>query len=284
MQKKKINKLFCAPNKNGRGTTCYSKEDLLFLANVFNKAHPPEKHIPLNQSKDKLWSSLRQKMKKQCTNEWCWLEQNFVPTPYAKKLMNETFRPKKPEEWEKNPFEWLTTVDIKKVMKQYEKKYPSFLFVGPVPVDCPTGITCVLSGLDVTLLINRLGKTKFGTIFNLDPHNKPGSHWVGVYSDFVKGNIYYFDSIGIEPPKPIHTFLNKLKDSIKKYHQDVLDKNINIDILINRTRFQYGSSECGVFSMYFIISNLEGKGIKSFNKKIVNDKKMNELRDEYFRS
>ncbi len=106
-----------------------------------------------------------------------------------------------PQEWKDNPFEWLSTTDIKNVMKQYEKKYPSFLFMGPVPVDCPSAITCSLSGLDVEILINQLGKTKLGIIFNLDKHDEPGSHWVATFFDFKKCRILYFDSVGMPPPK-----------------------------------------------------------------------------------
>lgn len=279
---KQYTKLYCAPDRGSNRTTCYSKEDLLFLAQSYNQHRPDGKHIKLGNSKRKLWADLQDRLKNECESEWCWLEQSFVPAPYSKKMLNETFRPKKPTEWNRNPFEWLTTDDIRKVMKQYEKKYHSFLFIGPVPVDCPTEITCALSGLDAKTLIERVGRTKLGVIFNLDPHNKPGSHWVAVYSDFLEGNIFYFDSVGLPPPLPIKRFLEKLKDSIEQYHKS-LKKNINVRILVNNTRFQYGSSECGVFSMYFIISNLTGDGVKSFKQKTVNDKKMNQLRDILYR-
>jgi hypothetical protein len=195
-------------------------------------------------------------------------------------MLQETFRPKKPKEWNKNPYEWLTTEDIKKVMKQYEKRYPSFLFIGPVPLDCPTSITCPLSNFNVKLLIEVLGKTKLGVVYNLDPHNKPGSHWVALYSDFRKKTIFYFDSVGLPPPQPILSFINKLQNSIQEYYKIVFNINVNVNVLTNKTKFQYGSSECGVFSMYFIISNLTGKGIK---KEETNDKKMNQMRNFLYR-
>lgn len=270
-------KLYCAPDRDKNTKTCYTKEDLLFLVNSYNKKRPSNKNIPIHQSKEQLWKSLRERLKSECETEWCWLEQDFVPAPYSKKILNEVFRPEKPEEWKKNPFEWLTSIDIKKVMKQYEKKYPEFIFIGPVPVDCPSGITCALSGLDVDLLDKRLGKTKMGVIFNLDPHNKPGSHWVAVYADFIKGGIFYFDSVGMNPPIPIKRFLEKLKENINNtYHN-------NAEVFVNRTKFQFGNSECGVFSMHFIISNLEGKGLEELNKQNTNDEKMNQLRDIYYR-
>jgi len=276
--------LFCAPDINSGGVTCYSKEDLVFLIKAYNKKRPRTHQIKIkNKSKKNLWLALNKKLRKDCNNEWCWLEQNFVPAPYAKKQLKEKFRPKMPEEWEENPFEWLTTTDIKKVMKQYEKRYPSFLFMGPVPSDCPSEITCSLSGLDVEILINRLGKTKLGIIYNLDKHDDPGSHWVATYFDFKKGIILYFDSVGIPPPKLIMNFLKKMKKSCEEYFMNNFGIEKDVDIYANTTRFQFGDSECGIFSMHFIISNLRGDNMHQMEKSEINDIIMNELRKKYYR-
>ena len=48
-----------------------------------------------------------------------------------------------------------------------------------------------------------------GIVFNLDPHDKPGSHWVSMYVDLNNGGIYYFDSYGYKPLKEILFNLNK---------------------------------------------------------------------------
>ena len=37
--------------------------------------------------------------------------------------------------WVKDRFRWLSTTDIEKVLKQYEKKYPDFKNIGPTPID-----------------------------------------------------------------------------------------------------------------------------------------------------
>ena len=46
-----------------------------------------------------------------------------------------TFRPKTPKSWYKNNTEWLSTIDIEKVLNQYEDLYPDFQFIGAVPID-----------------------------------------------------------------------------------------------------------------------------------------------------
>jgi hypothetical protein len=282
--KSKDKELFCSPDRDDSDGTCYTRDDLVFLSQAYNRSRPHDKHINVSdKSKMEIWKSLQERLKSECSKEWCWLEQNFVPAPYAKVMMNETFRPKMPREWKRNPYQWLTTPEISRVMKQYEKKYTSFLFIGPQPVDCPSKITCALSNLNVSLLINKLGKTKLGVIYNLDPHDKPGSHWVAMFADFLEPNVIYFDSVGIGPPNLIRRFMEKLKKSIEEYWLKEKKQKKNVPILVNRTRFQFGSSECGIFSMYFIIDQLGGNTLKELKDKKPTDKKMNQLRKKFYR-
>ena len=80
--------MFCAPDINSGGVTCYSKKDLVFLIKAYNKKRPKSHNINfLNKSKKDLWVDLNRKLSRDCNNEWCWLEQKFVPAPYAKKWL-----------------------------------------------------------------------------------------------------------------------------------------------------------------------------------------------------
>ena len=49
-------------------------------------------------------------------------------------------------------------------------------------------------------MIEKLNKTRLGIVYNLDTHNKPGSHWVSVSSNFLEPSIYYFDSDDVLKP------------------------------------------------------------------------------------
>ena len=66
-----------------------------------------------------------------------------------------------PVEWKTNPTAWLSTIDINKVMKQYEKN-SDFVFLGAVPIDFDYdfGIgTCVsneLCNLDVENMVKEM--------------------------------------------------------------------------------------------------------------------------------
>ena len=56
----------------------------------------------------------------------------------------------------------------------------------------------------------------------------------------------------------------------------------NIDIRYNTNRHQYKNSECGVYSMNFIIRLLRGEGFAKIEKSKVIDDEMNKCRKVYF--
>ena len=61
-------------------------------------------------------------------------------------------------------------------------------------------------------------------------------------------------------------------------------KNQNdFDIRINKIQHQEGDSECGVYSMNFIIRLLRGETFDEITNNITKDKNMMECRKSYFR-
>ena len=55
------------------------------------------------------------------------------------------------------------------------------------------------------------------------------------------------------------------------------------DINYNKIRHQYKNSECGVYSLHFIIKMLEGRTFKNVTEDIIDDDRINECRKAYFR-
>ena len=155
-------------------------------------------------------------------------------------------------------------------MKQYEKKFDDFNFLGVVPSDCPTKIHCELSNIDLGgLKKNKVNK--IGMIYNLDVSSGPGTHWVAVYIDNKNNEINYFDSYGSEPIKLIHDFILSL---VRKYRK----LGINPAVIYNDKRHQYGGSECGMYSINFLLERLHGVDMYDIYKRKISDKKMNDLR------
>ena len=285
-----MNKSVCAPGKGIDKISCLSKESLIKIIKAYNKqirssgggSNSTSKNKPIsfkNKSKKKLWEDLRSKMSGECDNEVCWIDRSFMRDVYDPEIHDNTFKPKQPDSWKIKKNTWLTTSDINGVMKQYENKYPDFLFIGPVAVDCPGGYYCELTNFNFA----RLGKiNKVGIVYNLDPHYKGGSHWVGLYIDKKKNQVNYYDSYGHSPPTQIKSFMNQIRDQLSEYNKK---NNINKDPILNynKVRHQYGGSECGVYSMNFIIHSLKGRSFDYIQKKKFTDKQMLEMRDILYR-
>ena len=63
-----------------------------------------------------------------------------------------------------------------------------------------------------------------------------------------------------------------------------INKKKKINLLKNITRHQRGNSECGIFSMNFIIKYLEGDSFKKIIESKPSDKDMNNLRRVLYRN
>ena len=115
-------KLKCSPKLQENDFTCYSNDSLIKLKNLWNARHP-DVMITTNDPRE-IWESLKRHLKNVCNKESCWLKQNFASSGVDKEMLNYTFAPKSPDDWKKNPNEWLNSIDIENVMKQYEKEFP----------------------------------------------------------------------------------------------------------------------------------------------------------------
>jgi hypothetical protein len=233
-----------------------------------------------NDSKE-IHKTLTKYMSDICNKESCWLKQNFMDIK-TKNELTESFAPVSPEEWKKNPNEWLSSVDIMKVMKQYERAYKCFDFIGPSPIDFDTKMLygeCVWDELCNFSLYEQIkkGKTKIGIIFNTDPHNKPGQHWISMFINIKKKKIFFFDSVGDKAPKEIMMLINRIIKQGKKLNMNIkFDQNHPVE-------HQYGDTECGIYSLFFISHMLEDKFTEHYMKThILKDDYMQKFRKVYF--
>jgi hypothetical protein len=273
-----IDKNNCAPcrlkdkNKNKDIKTCYSKESLIKISKAWNKEF--KNSIPINfknKSKKQLWLTIQKKMNNLCENdENCWKKQNFVKKMKDTEIELYTFKPEYPKSWLSDRYTWLNTYDIYYVMKQYEKTFDYFIFLGPIPSDCPTKIQCELSNIDL-IKLKKNNINKIGIIYNLDTSNQSGSHWIGMYIDNKNNEINIYDSQVGTGNYLIRQFVQKIVD---KYRVN----NITPIVIYNDTRHQYGGSECGVYSMNFILERLHGTNMYEISRMKIPDEKMNFLR------
>ena len=220
-------------------------------------------------------TDLAKKLECNSNNGRCLVENSLLSSDEKKTLLDTFFRPKAPESWKKDPDMWLTSEDIAVVMKQYEKAHPEFRFLGVVPIDfsapdpyaknekCMNEQFC---HVDLEEEKSK-GRKIVGAVFNLDPHYKGGSHWVGLAIDVNRNCVYYFDSYGVAPPPQVSKFMRSLTL-----------QNPKLKLQSNGRRFQFSDTECGMYSMYFLTQMIDGVSFKKFCKNPVPDKRMYGLR------
>ena len=264
----------CAPckKKNNEFKTCYSKDSLIKIAKELNKKFKNKEQIQINnQSKRKLWEHIQKRLSSICDNdEYCWKKQSFIKKLKDTEIEMYTFKPEYPKEWLKDKYTWLNTYDIYYVMKQYERVFNDFIFVGPIPSDCPTKIHCELSKLDL-MKLKKNKIYKIGIIYNLDLSHQPGSHWIAVYIDNKNNEINIYDS-------QVGTGTSLIRKFIGKIYEHYQRNNIEPIVIYNDTRHQYAGSECGMYSMNFILERLHGKTMYEISQMKIPDEDMNHLR------
>ena len=281
--KPKLKKINCSPKnkKEINDYTCYTDKSLFKLRDLWNARHPDIK-INTNNPKE-IHSLLAQFLGNVCNKESCWLKQKGV-FGVIENDMVDSFAPESPPEWKKNPNEWLSSIDIIDVMKQYEKAYKCFDFIGPSPIDFDTRKLygeCVWNELCNFNVADQVknGKTKIGIILNTDPHNEPGQHWISLFINIVKKQIFFFDSTGDKPPKEVITFINRIKEQGSKLSPKIVFKYDSSE----GVEHQYGNTECGIYSLYFIVHMLEDKTTSHYLKThILRDNYINKFRKIYF--
>ena len=291
----------CAPSKSFNKGSCFTIESLQKIAKVYNIKNTNNK-IEITDNKEKLLNHLTNRLS-ECQS--CWLRMELVKNMNDNEI-NNTFRPEGPEK----KSDWLSTIDINDVVEQYQEKYKDFVFLGAVPYDFMELNVLGINNLNLDKL-EKEGKTKIGLVINLDEHDQNGSHWVSLFSDLKNRQIYFFDSVGETPGKKIKWFINKLTNYIykkntnekiqvggiikiinkisdkkikQKYTSILHDKLSDIDIRYNKKQHQFKNSECGVYSINFVVRLTGGETFDSITNNIMKDNKMNKCRETYFRN
>lgn len=231
------------------------------------------------ETTNELWMKLRTAMGTEC-DDICMINKLNIKTD---RDVVKFLKPFRPPEWDKNPNEWLSSLDIIAVMEQYEKRFKDFKFIGPTPIDFNEKIggfgKCVydeLCKINVEKLYNN-DIRKIGIIFNLDKHTQSGSHWVAMYVNLIQPvYIGYWDSVAEKPPSEINELINILNKQIK----DVNDQEP--EIKINTVQHQFKNTECGMYCLYFIIEQLRGRTFEDIIYKKISDNQMDDYRYGYF--
>jgi len=292
----------CAPSKKFTDGSCFTIDSLKLIANEYNKINT-KNLIKISDNKTDMVNQISKAFSKSCSNQTCWLRTDVVKKIKNDDIHDNTFRPTGPS----IGYDWLSTTNINDVVNQYEELHKDFVFLGALPNDFQELPILGLNDIDFDDFIKD-GKTKIGLVINLDTHDKTGSHWVALYTDLMEKQLYYFDSLGNKPGFRIRKFNNKILDYMykKKYNKNLEigkiikgirhkknksskyttllnDKLNDFDIRYNSIQHQKENSECGVYSINFIIRSVKGETFDEITQNITTDNEINECRKKYFR-
>jgi hypothetical protein len=284
----------CSPKFADQTISCFTKEALLKITNAYNRRYGQKIKAGNSHTKKQIWENLQSELSDRCgQDETCWLEQDFLKRNAMG--LNQYFKPLAPI----GRYQWLTTDDIENVMAQYDDKYRNFKFVGALPMDfmdLPWQEAKYLQKLNPATE----NYDHIGVIFNLDPSNKSGSHWVALNIDNQKKEIAFFDSYGNK-----HTLPNKYKmpftdsygqqignqvpvpkeiqDFIFQLHRRITQSGGSpYKMKVNTIQHQYANSECGIYSMLFLLK-CHNNSFEKITQDIVVDEIANQFRDKFFR-
>lgn len=219
-------------------------DEVEHLRKVYNKEHPKEPEIATGPT-EQVWDELQSRLRAKCK------------TGRAECIVASMLkRPKAPEEWALNRYEWLSSDDIDAIEKNFKELFSDYFYVGSVPIDFDLQDEtrkCLVSALCAMKLdeLYKKGKHRIGIVINTDPHDGPGQHWVAVFCDIRPELEYprftYFDSYAMTPEPEI----KKLMKRWKKQWDETGIHSKGMKLTYNKTRHQYKDSECGMYCLYF---------------------------------
>lgn len=300
----------CAPSKKYEQGTCFTLLSLVKMSRAYNgflkenitdKKHYKggskiiRKPIKIKNDKKYLLQELTDRLYPVCKDDQvCWLDIDFIRKLNDFDISKNSILP----EIDNGKFTWLSTTNIDEVMAQYMSIHKDFIFLGGLPVDYDELPFIGIHNLNFDEIYNK-GFTKIGAIINTDPHTKSGQHWTALYADIAKSQVYFFDSYGVQPDDRIRPFIERIASwcSQKHNHGKIREEKckmmtkkggackyeriMNVDF--NRNRHQYKNSECGVYSLFFILKMLEGHKFEDIVNDKIPDQQMTDLRDKLFR-
>lgn len=189
----------------------------------------------------------------------------------------------------------LNNFNIDEVLKLYTRKYPNYHHIPFRMIDFKVTETNwfnsrkkdqTLTFLNPKEHITDRSKDCCGVVLNTDYSNGRGKHWFCLFFDFRNINhitLEYFNSSGNMPPQEVHVYLVALK---RKVYMEYPKSECTIETVSNK-QIQYSETECGVYSLYYIISRLEGHSLEEIRKIIktrgISDKLMLDVRSHIFR-
>lgn len=270
-------KVTCANRKKKYGS-CFRLSDLIYMRKIWNKNHATDKKQLIRKkdveedgevSYEKLWIQLKDRLNSADDFNW----NLFFRDKNLDTIQKKRFLPFIPNEWKYNPTTWLSNLNIDEIMRYYTKKYPQFYYHFALGVDlerkegnqCYYGNLCDFNLKD--LIDNK--QECFGVVLNTQSIDYSGEHWTAIFISLKRKEIIFYNSTTDTPKEEVQIFLKRKQDESAELYSEPFP------IKYNTIVHQKSNTECGMFSVYFLIQMIKDIPFETFIKDPeINDKNM----------
>ena len=308
-KKRLSRKKHCATGNKMTEGSCMNKELIRKVAKIMNSLGKKKKKyekIDLSKPCYEIHAQICENLEKvdDCQAEACLLfKENILQkmSPKEREEFTNSFQPAKDEDMVKGKIKkkkvkkngktiykpyaevddeaWLSTFNIEDACERDMRANKKYHFFGAEPIDfadCKVSSLCKFN----PETYRKRGKTQLGFVFNTDPHDEDGEHWISMYMDLAGHNlenhpaIYYFDSYGREPPPEIEEFIQKSRKQSYSHNP--------LRYFYNDENFQKSGAQCGMYAIHFLREMAQGKSFEEYLNSRPGNSLMKHLRDVYF--
>ena len=278
--------------------SCFDYDNLKTISLAYNKymlKHNSKNYIQQSIINSQNFELLLKELKGKlgCKDDLCILKHSFLQKINNQEIFYQRFKPEGPLNRD-----WLSNWNIDQEMVRFQNHYNCLLYTGTVSIDFNqkkmyniyknvfhekshyNKMPCFYYYTNQCTVKNDNKINCIATIYNTAKRSDPGQHWIATFikkTDYNTIQMYFYDSVGIKPPKVLDQFLYYLR---KK-----LFKNYKIEKKYNNVQHQYKNSECGVYCIDFIDNmTSDSNSFDTYIDKKTADDAMNEKRKLYFRA
>ena len=157
---------------------------------------------------------------------------------------------------------WVDSSQIVRILNSWRiyinPKINNFYPIGFATIDfmsCPNSFNNRVKNLSLNFLIQNKKRTA-AVIINTDNCSGKGEHWFPLFIDLRDKviSLEYYNSVKKKMPTQIYDYFNDLKNS---YIQRGGKRDVQIYSMLP-DEHQNKNSECGIYSLFYIYSRLEG--------------------------
>jgi hypothetical protein len=192
----------------------------------------------------------------------------------------------------------LTNVNIDSIMGQWAvvykdffaynfnmKNYASYSFRNGRVYNTPDTLSTILFKDLYTGAYNGTNYRCCGCVINTDVYQGDGKHWMALFAD-TRGDqcsVEFFNSSGNGPAVEWVSWLQKTKIGIESVIESENRPNRDVKVVkVSSIRHQQSKSECGLYSLFYIWSRLNGTSYDYFLNNSIPDQFMFEFRQHLF--